>query len=233
MNQNSEINVGDRERMISGITGLGMLGLGLFRRSLPGALLGLLGGAMLYRGAKGHCNFYQWLGLNSAGESLDLERSLQISQPPSVIYNVWRHFENLPSFMHHLSAVTMLDERRSHWVAKAPLGQEIEWYAEITEDIPNQQISWRTIEGSEFHHSGNVLFRSVSTGAATELTVQMKFQTPGAGFLAKLLGEGPEEALCHDLLRFKEQMENPTESASRLPEDDLIAASPVSEDDFR
>ena len=34
------------------------------------------------------------------------------------VYRFWRNFENLPRFMDHLESVTVIDENRSHWVAK-------------------------------------------------------------------------------------------------------------------
>ena len=43
---------------------------------------------------------------------------------------------------------SVLDERRSHWKAKAPLGAAVEWDAEITADVPNELIAWRSVEGA-------------------------------------------------------------------------------------
>jgi len=35
--------------------------------------------------------------------------------------------ENLPRFMEHVKNVSTKDEKRSHWVVKAPAGTQVEW----------------------------------------------------------------------------------------------------------
>jgi hypothetical protein len=52
------VNVGQAERLMSGILGAVLLGAGL-RRGRGGAGLALLGGALLARGVSGHCPVYQ------------------------------------------------------------------------------------------------------------------------------------------------------------------------------
>ena len=48
--------------------------------------------------------------------------------------------------MAHLESVRELDDRRSYWKARAPLGLTVEWTAEIVEERPNELISWRSVE---------------------------------------------------------------------------------------
>src|SRR3712207_9316300 len=69
----------------------------------------------------------------------------------------------LPIFMRYLESVKVTGEGRSHWVAKAP-GGSVEWDAEVTEDRPNQLISWRSLEGSEAETSGTVRFEPAGGG---------------------------------------------------------------------
>jgi len=68
---------------------------------------------------------------------IPVRESIIINRSPEEVYQFWRDFENLPSFMYHLEFVKVIDRNRSHWVAKAPLGTTVEWDAEITEDRPN------------------------------------------------------------------------------------------------
>ena len=65
-NSECEQNVGSSERMLS--TGLGgvLVASGLLRGRLPGLLLTVAGGALLYRGLSGHCSVYQQLGINTS-----------------------------------------------------------------------------------------------------------------------------------------------------------------------
>lgn len=75
-------NVGSRERWISGILGSLMTLTGLARRSVGGFLVALSGAYLLYRGLRGHCFLYDFLGINST-RTTDL-RSAKEPPPPSV-----------------------------------------------------------------------------------------------------------------------------------------------------
>ncbi len=59
-------NVGQAERWLSMLAGAAIGGLGLSRRSLGGLALAGLGGALIYRGATGHCAGYEALGISTA-----------------------------------------------------------------------------------------------------------------------------------------------------------------------
>lgn len=63
------LNVGDLERWLSVVGGGALAALGLARGSLGGLALGLVGGAIMYRGLTGHCSVYSALGVNTAQAS--------------------------------------------------------------------------------------------------------------------------------------------------------------------
>jgi uncharacterized membrane protein len=112
--------------------------------------------------------------------------------------------------MKHLKSVRSIDDRRSHWVAKAPAGIEIEWDAEITEDRENRKIAWRSLETSEIKNNGVVIFEPISDGRATDIRVYLEYELPagkaGKAF-AKLFGKDPDKMVDEDLRRFKALME--------------------------
>ncbi len=66
-------NVGNVERWVSAIAGGALALYALGRRSIPAAAGGLLGGALLYRGATGHCALYHALGIDTSGRDLASE----------------------------------------------------------------------------------------------------------------------------------------------------------------
>src|SRR3982750_4651839 len=70
-----------------------------------------------------------------------------INRPAEELFRFWRNFENLPRFMKHLESVTVLDDTRSHWKVKGPLGKELEWDAGIINEETNRLIAWRSTEG--------------------------------------------------------------------------------------
>jgi uncharacterized membrane protein len=115
----------------------------------------------------------------STGGKVHVVETITIKRPRQEVYGFWHNFENLPRFMAHLESVQVLDERRSHWKAKAPAGSTAEWDAETIEDRPNELIAWRSLEGSEIPNSGSVRFRDAPGNWGTEVRVEIQYQPPG------------------------------------------------------
>lgn len=212
-------NINNYERWASMLGGSALVLFGLKRGSAAGYTLAAAGGGLLYRGATGFCNVYQMLGLSTAkGEGasvpyktgIRVDKSVTINKSPAELYHFWRNVENLPRFMDHLKSVTRLDDKRSHWVAKAPADTTVEWDAEIINEKENELIGWRSIEGSEVDNAGSVRFEAVPGGRGTRVQVELQY-VPPAGMLgavvAKLFGEEPEQQVTEDLRRFKQLLE--------------------------
>lgn len=218
-------NVGTTERIASAVGGGALLAYGIKRQDWLGALLGIVGGGLALRGATGHCQVYDALDVDTNEKSLfkrgkkqaknwfdqetEVVKSVTINKSPSELYAFWRNFENLPKFMKHLESVKVLDEKRSEWKAKAPLGSDVKWNAVITEEDENNKISWTSFGESEIENSGKVEFLpTVERGTEVKVTIRY---TPPAGKLgaiaAYFLTEEPETQVTEDLRRFKSLME--------------------------
>jgi uncharacterized membrane protein len=137
-------------------------------------------------------------------------KAITIKKSREEVYAFWRNFENLPQFMYHLDSVQVRESGRSHWVAKAPAGTTVEWDAEVTEDVPNERIAWRSLPGADVANWGSVEFRRGAGDRGTEVHVQIHYDPP-AGTLgkvvAKLFGEEPEQQVGDDLRRLKQVLE--------------------------
>jgi uncharacterized membrane protein len=138
-----------------------------------------------------------------------VERSVTVNKPREEVYRFWRDLENLPQFMKHLRSVRTLDAKRSQWIASGPAGRAVEWEAEIINEIENELIGWRSLEGSQVDNAGSVHFKDVP-GRGTEVRVLLQYN-PFAGVVgatfAKLWGEEPSQQIAGDLRRFKQIME--------------------------
>ena len=133
-----------------------------------------------------------------------------INKPAEELYRFWRNFENLPRFMNHLQSVEILDDKRSHWITKAPLGNSVQWDAEITDEQENQFIAWRSLPGADVNNTGSVEFYRKSGGDITEVKVRMEYNPPGGmvgAVVATIFGESPDRQLEEDLWRFKQEVE--------------------------
>jgi uncharacterized membrane protein len=145
-----------------------------------------------------------------ADGSIELTESVSVAGTPKQAYDFWRQLENLPRFMAHLRDVQQNGERRSHWVAVAPGGGSVAWDAEIVNEVPDELIAWRSIEGADVENSGTVRFSPDRAGRGTQIDVELRYRPPlgGAGALvAKLFGEEPGQQLKADLRRLKQVLE--------------------------
>lgn len=138
-----------------------------------------------------------------------LRAAVTVRRPPEDVYRFWRDLENLPSFMQHLQSVTESGDH-SHWVADAPLGQSVQWDAQVTDDEPNKRIAWQSLPGAAIENGGSVEFSPAPDDNGTEVRVTMSYRLP-AGVLGKVaatvFGESPEQQVNDDLRRFKQLLE--------------------------
>ena len=218
-------NLGDSERVVSAVGGGALIAYGIKRKDWLGALLGVVGGAFALRGATGHCQLYDALDVDTSEKSLfargkqqakswfetttEVTKSVTINKSAKELYEFWRDFENLPKFMNHLESVKVINQKKSEWKAKAPLGYEVTWEAQISQDVENELIAWRSIEGSQIPNTGSVEFKETKD-RGTEVKVTIKYEPPAGKIgelAAKILTEEPNTQVAEDLRRFKSLME--------------------------
>ncbi len=143
-------------------------------------------------------------------QSMHLKAATTVRRDRDELYAFWRDFERFPQFMAHLEEVSATEPGRSHWKAKGPLGTKVEWDAQITADVPGEQISWRSLEGAKVDSSGTVRFVPAPGDQGTEVHIEMRYEIPGGSLgalIAKLLGEEPAMQIKDDLRRFKQIVE--------------------------
>lgn len=148
--------------------------------------------------------------LSNGKRGIHAQGSCVVNRAPEDVYAFWRNFQNFPRFMRHVESVQDLGDGRSHWKVKGPAGTEVEWDATIIADVPNEVITWRSLENSDVDNAGAVRFERAPGGRGTIVKVNIEYN-PTAGALgamvAKLFGEEPEQQLDDDLRRFKQVME--------------------------
>lgn len=137
-------------------------------------------------------------------------RSVTINRPRADVYAFWRDFSNLPLVMENIERVDMIDDRRSHWVVKGPGGATVEWDSEVTQDDTGERIAWRSLDGADVTHSGEVEFLDAAPDRGTIVRAKIMYQPPGgkvAQWLAKLLQREPAVQVRRDLRRLKQLLE--------------------------
>jgi len=214
-------NVGPLERLLAGLTGGVLLGLGVTRRGPAAFGLSLGGGGLIVRALSGYCPAYNALGVDHAHEhspamavpaqhGFKFEGEVKVHKPPEEVYAFWRQLENLPQLFEHLDQVAPIDGRYSRWRAKGPLGIEIEWEAEVFNDKPYELIAWRSLDGSELDTAGSVHFERAFGASGTLVRLSLKYNPPGGKIGAKIgqwLGKDLEAETAAGLQKLKHLLE--------------------------
>ncbi|HTU32868.1 MAG TPA: SRPBCC family protein [Candidatus Acidoferrum sp.] len=180
--------------------GSALAAYGIARHSKTGIGLAAVGSLMAVEGTR--------LG---STKHFQARSSFAINCAPGDAYRYWRKFENLPSFMSHLSSVRVIDDRRSEWTVMGPLAAKIQWTAEIADEQQDELIAWRSTPGALFQFSGWVEFRPDTGGRGAVVTASMTYSIPGGALgktIASIFGKHPEFLLREDLRKFKALMES-------------------------
>lgn len=213
VDDDSDRNVGQYERIASGIGGAALIWLGLRRMSIGGVLTALGGAALLHRGLTGQCPVYRRFGIDTTREGLsrgiEVERAITVAASPEEVYRFWRNLDNLPRFMRHLDSVTEIEPGRTRWVAREG-GMDIDWYARIVEDVPGERIAWRSEPGGRVEFEGEVTFRPAPGDRGTEVHLRVRCEPAGRVLgmaLAPLLRRFSRIQVGQDLRRMKQLIE--------------------------
>lgn len=106
-----------------------------------------------------------------------IEKAIDVDRPVRTVYNQWTQFEQFPKFMSGVKDVKQLDDTHVHWRADI-WGKEKEWDAEITEQVPDRIIAWRSTSG-DAPNAGTVMFEPISDDR-TRVRLAMEYEPEGA-----------------------------------------------------
>lgn len=217
------VNVSSLERLISLMAGGSLVTYGLRRFSVRGIVMALIGAELIRRGITGRDYIYQLLDINTIlehpstlealpdNQGIAVRRAMTIERSPDDLYRFWRDLELAPQYMSMVQSVEITGDRTSHWVAQLPTGQTVSWDSEITEDLPDQLIAWKTVSGIPLAgHEGRVRFVPAPAGKGTTVLSEIYYYQPAGPLgttIAKQLGRLPEQFVRENLRHFKQLME--------------------------
>jgi uncharacterized membrane protein len=197
------------ERWATAIGGVALVLWGAKKLSVErhpvGAALATTGASLIWRSARS--NTRERL---AGARGTIVEEAVAINRDAADLYEFWRTLDLLPVVIPRLQSVEAVGHRRSHWIAKGPARLSVEWYADIINDIPNELIAWRTIEGSSLVSAGSVHFEPGPPGRGTFVRVKLQYDPPGGKLgaaVAWAFGESPDQVIREGLRRFKQLME--------------------------
>jgi uncharacterized membrane protein len=106
-----------------------------------------------------------------------IEKTIEVDCPIRTVYNQWTQFEEFPEFMAGVKEVKQLDDTHVHWHAEI-WGVDKEWDAEITEQVPDERISWKSVSG-DAPNAGTVRFEPLGA-TRTRVRLVMAYEPQGA-----------------------------------------------------
>lgn len=133
-----------------------------------------------------------------------IEKSIQVNVPVHTAYNQWTQFEEFPRFMEGVKEVRQLDDTHVRWRAEVA-GKDKEWDAEITEQLPDQRIAWRSVSGAR--NAGVVTFHRIDDDT-TRIMLQMDYEPEGVIENAGDTSGALSLRIQADLERFKDFVES-------------------------
>jgi uncharacterized membrane protein len=146
----------------------------------------------------------------SRNGALPVTAVVTVNRPVEEVYGFWKNPANFSRFMDQIESVTVTSARRTHWKVKAPAGFNVEWDAELVTDVPNEMLSWRSVDGGDVDNTGTVTFRRASGDRGTEVELEMDFKPKGGPVgerIARLFLTVPKTHAMNDLRRFKQIIE--------------------------
>lgn len=132
-----------------------------------------------------------------------VEQSIDVNVPVSTAYDQWTQFESFPEFMGGVEQVDQLSDDLTHWRTSIG-GVEREFDAAITEQVPEERVAWRSVDGKT--HGGVVTFHRLSP-ETTRVMVQIDWETESLAEKAGAAVGIDDLQVKRDLGRFKEFIE--------------------------
>ena len=208
-------NVDTWERWASVAAGRGLLLLAWHRSGWARATSCALGLGLVARGLGGWCPTKALR--DETNRALGGEQGVRVDEravvraPVETLFSFWREPSNLPQVLPFIERIERIDDRRSHWVVQGPAGTELEWDAEVIDEVPLDTIAWRSLPGADVSSAGSVRFKPVDGGRATEIVVTMQYVPPAGQFgaaAATLLGRSATDLVRKALRRLKESIDS-------------------------
>ena len=137
-----------------------------------------------------------------------VERRVTIERPVERVFDFYRDFRNLPSFLGDVMAINEIGPATSRWTIQGPLGMQADWTVRVTEARPNELIRYETVSSPALRTYWEIYFSPGSTANETEVREVMRMPLGRIGRAAlALIGKFPAAEVTSNLHRLKEVIE--------------------------
>jgi uncharacterized membrane protein len=140
---------------------------------------------------------------------VEVRRAITIGRSPEEVYRYFHRIEEVERTLDRVSELRRLADGGVRFIFPEAL-TELEWIAEVVEDVPNERIAFRGRPGSELDCEGSIELRPAPGDRGTEVRLQLRCEPPGGKpvlALEPLLRWIGKYQLGHELARMKELIE--------------------------
>lgn len=163
-------------------------------------------------------------------DTISFTKTLYIKAPVNAVFGFWSDFRNFPGFIWIVESVSILDESRSRWVVKAPMGRKVEFDSQITKLVEDASIVWRSGHYA-VDSQGEITFSDNDGRTRVQLVFSYSIKLRWVHKLAKVMNRlgFPSVTFDEGLKRIKNQIERTyAGSADAESGNGSVRQSPVS-----
>jgi uncharacterized membrane protein len=137
-----------------------------------------------------------------------IERSVIIERPLGAVYEFYRDFRNLPTFLGDVMSIEQTSPGTSWWTIQGPLHIQTHWAIKVTEERTNQFICYETVSSPSLRTRWEVYFSPRRNAGQTEVREILRSPLGRLGRAAlALIGKFPAEEVSANLRRLKQVLE--------------------------
>lgn len=141
-------------------------------------------------------------------EENTVEGRVTIKCPVAKVFEFYRDFRNLPSFLGDVMAIEEIGPRTSRWTIQSPFGIQAHWTVRVTVERQNELILYETISHPALKTHWEVYFAPGAAADQTEVREVMKAPLGRLGRAAlALIRRFPAEEVRSNLNRLKQVLE--------------------------
>lgn len=140
-----------------------------------------------------------------------LQKKLTINAPARQVFAYWADFRNFQQFIPVIERIDVIDDRRSRWFIRAPLGHMVVFESIITCFEPGKKLVWESHHADGFAR-GELRLTASGKNTLVELDFEYTLHRGWMQSAARLVSHFgfPSLAFDHGLSRIKQKIEKDT-----------------------
>ncbi len=195
-------------RAVAQLAGIGLMSNCLARRNLTSMLLGTAGFGLFVR-ATTNRSIGELAGTASCPQPMRLQRSVTIHASLEKVWDFLSDFQQVGAFMPSVREVHDLGNGHYRWSMQLPGGKDLQLEEKVTESIPQERLTWKSVPDSPVAYHGTVTLQQEQEDV-TRVNVDLHYTPPGgslASGMGSLFGVDAESKFQEAVMRIKPFLE--------------------------